>query len=124
MSCRLVCTSSRLYLLRLPYIFVNPVPASVVVANRIIDAIEIAILGCRHLDFAMPNIPLHKPHHRRLILPCAQIYHSRRAVVVFPVEAEAGAFARERFAKRCVSVAVHALAGEESAKGVPASIAG
>ena len=124
MSCRLVCTSSRLYLLRLPYIFVNPVPASVVVANRIIDAIEIAILGCRHLDFAMPNIPLHKPHHARFILPRSQVYHSRRAVVILSIEAVAGAFACEQFPKRRIGVTVHALVGEESAKGVPAAVIG
>ena len=124
MSCRLVCTSSRLYLLRLPYILVNPVPASVIVPNRIIHTIEIAILGCRHLDFAMPNIPLHKPHHTRLILPRSQVQHARSAVVVFPVEAEAGAFARERFAKGRIGIAVHAFPGEESAKGVPAAVIG
>ena len=122
MSCRLVCTSSRLYLLRLACVLVNPISTSIIIPNRIIDAIEIAILGCRHLDFAMPNIPLHKPHHARFILPRSQVYHSRCAVVVFPVEAEAGAFAREQFAKGRIGIAVHAFGGEESAEGVPAAV--
>ena len=124
MSCRLVCTSSRRYLLRFPRILVNPISTSVIIPNWIIHAIEIAILGCRHLDFAMPNIPLLKPHHTRLILPCTQVYHARSAVVVFPVETEAGAFACEQFAERRVSVAVQTFAREESAKGVPAAVIG
>ena len=109
MSCRLVCTSSRLYLLRLPYILVNPVPASVIVPNRIIHTIEIAILGCRHLDFAMPNIPLIKLHHARFILPRSQIQHARRAVVILSIEAVAGVFACERFAKRRIGIALNCL---------------
>ena len=115
MSCRLVCTSSRLYLLRLACVLVNPISTSIIIPNRIIHTIEIAILRCRHLDFAMPNIPLPKPHHTRLILPCSQVQHARRAVVVFPVETEASAFAREQLAKGRMGIAIQTFAREESA---------
>ena len=122
MRCRLVCTSSRLYLLRLACVLVNPVPASVIVPDWVIHAIEIAILGCRHLDFAMPNIPLRKPHHRWLLLPRAQIYHARCRIVALSIIRKERRFcisAAEKFPKRSIAIAALSRFRQSSTKHIP-----
>ena len=90
--------------------------------HRVIYAIEITILRCSNNLRSVPYISLREPHHSGFIPLRAQIYHSRSAVVILSIEAVAGAFAREQFAKGSVGIAIHAFVGKEAAKGVPAIV--
>ena len=65
-------------------------------------------------------LAVHQPRHFNCVPPV--VGHTRCVVVVFAVEAEAGAFTREQFAKGRVGVAVHAFVGDEAAERVPAAV--
>lgn len=78
-------TRTRFYLFWYTGTFVRSISAMVIIPNGVIHAVEIPVFGGRHFELATPRIPLTKPHHPRLILPCSQVEHPHSRIVALSI---------------------------------------